>query len=57
MHHTTLRGLRFCTRGRWVYPEGVNNLDLAVESPWSALDGPFLSCSAHTGLENGLLGM
>jgi len=40
-----------------VYPKGVNDLDLAVESPWSALDGPFLSCSAHTGLENGLLGM
>ena len=30
-------------------------LGLAVESPWSALGGPFLSSCARTGLENGLL--
>ena len=32
-------------------------LGLAVESPWSALGGPFLSSFAQTGLENGLLAM
>ena len=30
-------------------------LGLAIESPWSALVGPFLSSSAQMGLENGLL--
>jgi len=32
-------------------------LGLAVESPWSALGGPFLSSFAQTGLDNGLLAM
>jgi len=30
---------------------------LAVESPWSALGGQFLSSFARMGLENGLLAM
>jgi len=30
---------------------------IAVESPWSALGGPFLSSFAQMGLENGLLAM
>ena len=29
----------------------------AVESPWSALGGPFLSSCARTGLEKGLHAM
>jgi len=32
-------------------------LGLAVESPWAALGGPFLSSYARMGLENGLLAM
>jgi len=32
-------------------------LGLAVESPWSALGGPFLSSLAQMGLDNGLLAM
>jgi len=32
-------------------------LGLAVESPWSALGGPFLFSFAPTGLGNGLLAM
>ena len=32
-------------------------LGLAVESPWWALGGPFLSSFARMGLENGLLAM
>jgi len=32
-------------------------LGLAVESPWSALGGPFLFSFARTGLENDLLAM
>ena len=32
-------------------------LGVAVESPWSALGGPFVSSFAQMGLENGLLDM
>ena len=32
-------------------------LGLAIESPWSALGGPFLSSCVQMGLENGLLAM
>ena len=32
-------------------------LGIAIESPWSALGGPFLSSFARMGLENGLLAM
>jgi len=32
-------------------------LGIAIESPGSALGGPFLSSCARTGLENGLLAM
>ena len=32
-------------------------LGLAVEGPWSALGGPFLSSFAQMGFDNGLLAM
>jgi len=44
--------------GGWVHLKGANSmavLCLAVESPWSALGGQFLSSFAHMGLENGVL--
>jgi len=46
--------------GEWVHSKVQTTwllLGLAVESPWSALGGPFLSSFAQTGLDNGLLAM
>jgi len=46
-------GLRFCTSRKG----GTRALGSAVEGPWTALGGPFLSYFAKMGIQNSILAM